>query len=360
MRKNEDVWRTAMRFGVPFGVGLAVLGSLNGVLQARRHAVDPSAHWLTIFSYLWLLATIIGVVLASQMSARASGSLGVGIRAGAITSAISTTIVFFIFVFSTALQNQLTGPSSRDDPLIVNVLLMVVILLLFSVVGGGLIGALVAIPGALFGRWQARIERLNASSLPEQPPITMHESDAPLPETPSNLDDDALMEMIEASSEDIVINPSGPKSLLFFLMASALTAGSYAMASSGQNTVIGWVGVSLFGIGILLPLVNMALNRPLLRFSVRGIAYKGAVSFWLRGQVPWQNIRLIALMPASSRLFGRYDVYVYLGNEDSERLKQLRFQNWQLPRSTHTKLHAIMIRFHRQIEENDVVVHGVE
>lgn len=360
MRKNEHGWRTAVRFGVPFGVGLAVLGSVNGIVQAHRLAVGPSARGLAIFSYLWLLAIIIGVVLASQMSARASGSLGVGVRAGAITSALSTTIVFFIFIFSTTLQNQLASPSARNDPLIVNVLLVVVILLLFSVVGGGLIGALVAIPGALFGRWQAHAERLNTPSLPEQPSFVQlepaDELSEPL-ESHGALDYEALMEMIEASSEDIVINPSLVKSLLFFLIALALAMGSYAMASSGQNVVIGWIGAGLFGLALPLAPINIVYNRPLLRFGVHGIAYKGAYSFWRRGEVPWQDVGAIVLAKAPRMLFGRYELSLFI---EGQRRWRATFQNWQLPPTTQETLEEVMFRFRHQIEENGVVMRGVE
>jgi hypothetical protein len=341
-------WWIAVRYGVPFGVGAVFVGSLNGVLQAYRQAIGPSAHGFVIFSYLWLLITIICILLAGQMSARASGSLRVGVWAGAIASALSTTIVFFIFVFSPALHNQETSQSGRTLPLAVNVLLLVVILLFFSVIGGGLFGALVALPGAWLGRRQARVERQNTPMVPE------HFADQHEP-LPNALDDIALP--ADVSSPDLTISPSWLKSMLMFLLALMFVAIGLAMTRSSDSVIVGWICVGFAGLLTPLAPINMAINRPLLRFTPDGIAYKGAYYYWRRGFVPWNEVGAIALTPASNKLFGRKELNLFI---DGVRPWRANFQNWQLPSSVKQSLRIAMVQYRRQIEENGIVVQGIE
>jgi hypothetical protein len=355
---QQKGWRIAARYGVPFGVGAAFVGSLNGIAQAYRHAVGPSAQGLVLLTYLWLLATAICVVLAAQMSARTSGSLRVGVWAGAITSMLCLTIVFAIFVFSPVLQQQLSDPNTRDLPLAETVLTTVVILLFFSVVGG-LLGALVAVPGAWLGREQARIEWLNALSLPEQS-LTHDELAVPSRAPLDALDDETFMAMVEASegsSDDIVINPSWIKSLLMFLLTLTFVVIGLAMTRSSESAVWGWLCVGFAGLLTPLAPVNMAINRPLLRFTADGIAYKGAYSFWRRGFVSWGDVGALVYSQAPSTLFGCKELSIFF---DGVRPWRATFQNWQLPFSTRKKLREAVIRFHRQIEENEIVVSGIE
>lgn len=220
---KENTWRIAARFAVPFGVVIAVLGCGVGLLRA----IDPSPQ-LRVVPYLWLLIAAICAFLAGMFAARSSESLSAGVRAGAIACALAATIVFFIFVYAPAYQRQLADPKAQVFSPVVNALLIGVILLLFCVVGGGLFGALVALPGAWFGRMQARAERLNTPALPEQPFV--YDEPTAFPREPLDALDEgtftAMIEGSEASSDDIIINPSWLKSLLFCLMALALAVGS--------------------------------------------------------------------------------------------------------------------------------------
>ena len=62
-------------------------------------------------------------------------------------------------------------------------------------------------------------------------------------------------------------------------------------------------------------------------------------------------------MLSTRRIGGRYELTIFLGGQ---RPRFARLRNWQLPSSTHTKLRAAVIRYRRQIDENEIVVQGIE
>ena len=261
--------------------------------------------------------------------------------------ALAATIVFAIFVYVPAYQRQQADPKSQMFSPLVNAVLIGLILLVFAVVGGGLFGGLASIPGALLGRAQAQSERLNTPTLPEYA-HSQHE-------LPGALDEMALV--AAASSEDITIPPNWFKSLLMFLLTLSFVAIGFAIVSSGDNAVLGWICVVLFGLLVFLAPINMAINRPLLRFSADGIAYKGAYSFWRRGFAPWDDVGAIVFSKAPNSLFGRYELNVFI---EGQRPWRGKFQNWQLPFSARKSLRLAILRYHKQIEENEIVIRGIE
>jgi hypothetical protein len=152
-----------------------------------------------------------------------------------------------------------------------------------------------------------------------------------------------------------------PKSLLFLFILLILTMVSLKYVHDTQD-VVGWFGVSLFGIGALLILLNIVFNRPPLRFTTDGVTYKGSYGLWMRGQASWKDIRAIVLAPLGAErrglpFGGCYDLNVFI---EGERPRRVTIQNWQLPTSTRKTLQAVIERFHQQIAENKIVVRGVE
>ncbi len=160
---------------------------------------------------------------------------------------------------------------------------------------------------------------------------------------------------------DIVIPLSWLKSLLLLVFSCLFAGIAYSALRSGQNTALNWIAACLFGLGIPLMLISLFISQPLLRFSIEGIAYKGA-SFFLRGQVDWEDVQAIILEPAPERqtmfgLLGRYNLRLIVGGNW---LLFVRFLSWQLPSSTQRSFREVMIRYHEQIEENEIVVRGIE
>ena len=82
MRMMVDDWRTAARYGMPFGVGLAILGCGIALLRTVDSAVDFKS-----LPYFWLLAAVICAFLAGFIAARANGSFTLGVDAGAVACA---------------------------------------------------------------------------------------------------------------------------------------------------------------------------------------------------------------------------------------------------------------------------------
>jgi hypothetical protein len=163
------------------------------------------------------------------------------------------------------------------------------------------------------------------------------------------------------TTSDIAIALSWPKSLLFLFATLLLAVGSYRIVDSGQAGV-GWFGVCLSGLTSLVILLNMVFNRPPLRITADGIVYKGSYGLWMRGWAPWRDIRAIVLAPigASRRGFplgGLYDLNVFI---EGEHTRRVTIQNWQLPFSARKSLRLAIQRFQQQIDENDIVVQGIE
>jgi len=160
---------------------------------------------------------------------------------------------------------------------------------------------------------------------------------------------------------DISLDLSWPKSLLFLSIALILTLGSFRYVYDRQ-AVVGWFGVCLFGMGVLLILLNIVFNRPPLRFTTDGVTYKGSYGLWMRGQASWKDIRAIVLAPLGAErrglpFGGRYDLNVFI---EGERPRRVTIQNWQLPTSTRKTLQVVMERYSQQIAENEIVVSSVE
>lgn len=165
------------------------------------------------------------------------------------------------------------------------------------------------------------------------------------------------------TTSDIAIALSWPKSLLFLFATLLLAVGSYRIVDSGQAGV-GWFGVCLSGLGSLVLLLNMVFNRPPLRITADGIVYKGSYGLWMRGWVPWRDKRAIVLAPigASRRGFplgGLYDLNVFIEGEHMPRHNSELAIAILRPKGAPPGSLAIQ-RFQQQIDENDIVVQGIE
>ena len=334
-----DDWRTAARYGLPFGMGLALLG---GVI-ALAAIVDPSLPLLVLL-ILWLVIGAPCAFLAAQFAARSTGSFDIGTRASAIAWAVPL-MIFAAFVYIPIFQEQQAHPNQQALPGAVRAVLAIAILLFSGALFGGLIGSVIGFPGAWLGEHQARQEQAATSS--------SREHARPHDASPSALDDPALL--TAAASGDVTIGTSWPKAILLLALGLTLALACYFMVRSGQNVVAGWAGAGLFGMAVPVALLQLLMNRPLLRFSKEGIAYKGA-NFWLRGFVPWHQVDAIWLTPSFKELFGRYELLIMIG----ERPRRLRYTNFQLPSSTRKGLRVAAIRYRKQIEENEIVVRGIE
>lgn len=342
-----DDWRKAAHFGMPFGIGLAVFG----VGIALLGFINPSTpiHDLT---YLWLMAAVICAFLAGFIGARATHVFTLGVDAGAVACATPLSIIFLIAMFGSGYHDWQIQPAGRYLPGIMNALLVGLFLSFGGAACGAVFGGLVAIPGALLGRVQARLDGAQGFLADRQGALT---------DRPRDLSDGANP-LATSVSGDITIPLSWPKSLLLLVLSCLLAGIDYSAIRSGQNTTLNWIVACMFGLAIPLMAIGLFINHPLLRFSDEGIVYKGGYLLWLRGQACWEDVQAILLEPASERLtmlglLGHHDLYLILGGKRS---RSVRFLSIQMPASTPAVLREAMVRYRRQIEENGVVVSGVE
>jgi hypothetical protein len=334
-----DKWRTAARYGMPFGIGLAVLAGVIGLLNL----FGPSSQFRAL-PYFWLLAAIICAFVAGFIAARSRGSFILGVDAGAVACAVPGAVIFLMGLGS-SVHYQETHPIGQYLPGIINAVIAFALLVPGGIACGAVFGGLASIPGALLGRIQANLDGAN------NPPTEQEDSPA----------DDEENILTDPSAPDIVIPVSWVKGLLFLVLAFLFAAVAYSVIRSGQNSTLNWIAFSMFGLSVPLMFCSLLVSHPLLRFGEEGIAYKGAY-FWLRGRARWEDVRAIFLEPASERqsmfgLFGRYELKLFFGDGG---FRKIRFLSWQLPSSTPRLLHAAMIRFSQQVAENDIVVRGVE
>lgn len=341
-RMKTNDWRTAARYGLPFGVGLMVLGC--GIELLRT--LDPSHRW-AFLTYVVLAVTAACAFLSALFASRATASFTTGVKAGAVACGVPLAVVFLIFIFIPAALRGQAHIKDSHLPGVVDVMLLGSVMFALGAVFGGVYGSVTGAVGAWLGWRQARAERRDMPSLPQQPPLGA--------ELAGSVDVVRLLASVPPG--DIIISPSWVKTPLWFGCALLMTLGSYWALSSGVNAVMAWFGIALFGIATLVAPVNMLINRPLLRLSDEGIAYKGAYTLWRRGFVPWGEIGAIVLAKAPNTLFGHYELTVFF---DGVRPWPARFQNWQLPFSTRDKLRAAVIRYRKQIDENEIVVRGIE
>lgn len=341
-------WRTAARYGAPFGVGLAILG--GGIALART--IDPS-HDFTVLPYFWLLAAVICAFLVGFIAARATGSFMLGVDAGAVACAAPMGPIFLMTMFGSSYHYQQTYTIGQFLPGIVNAAIAIALLFFGGVACGAIFGGLVSIPGALLGRIQAGLDGAKTSPADYQEPPQDHSDD--------HLD--AALLLANSSSADVTIDLSWTKSLLFLVLAFLFAAVAYSSIRIGQNTPLNWIAFCLFGLAVPLALANLVVNRPLLRFSGEGIAYRGGY-FWLRGQVAWDDIAMIDLGPPSGYgssmqelLLGRYELRIFFGDVG---FRHIRFLNWQLPSTVKQSLRIAKVRYRKQIENNDIILHGIE
>ncbi|HEX5156750.1 MAG TPA: hypothetical protein VFW17_06005 [Ktedonobacterales bacterium] len=343
-----DDWRTAARYGMPFGIGLAVFAGIIGLLNL----FGPSSQ-LRALPYFWLLAAVICAFVAGFIAARARGSFVLGVDAGAVACAAPLALIALIFGFGTVYHGQQTDSVGQYLPGFVNAAIVALLLLFGGVACGAVLGGLVGIPGALLGRIQANLDG-GASSDGETPsPPEEHSAD----------DSDPALPLTNPSSGDIVINPSWIKGSLFLVLTFLFAALAYGGIRSGQSAALSWFVFCLCGLGVPLILANLVFNHPLLRFSDEGIAYRGSY-FGLRGRVAWKDISRIDLRPPTGYgsgiqewFLGRYEIYIVC---DDAIPQTIRMMNWQLPSRVRLLLRAATIRYSQQIEKNDIVVRGVE
>jgi hypothetical protein len=333
-----DDWRTAARYGMPFGIGLAIFAGVIGLLN-----LFGSSSQLRALPYFWLMTAIICAFLAGFIAARARGSFTLGVDAGAVACAVPGAVIFLMGLGS-SVHYQETHPIGQYLPGIINAVIAFALLVPGGIACGAVFGGLASIPGALLGRIQANLD--GAYNPAEQ-------DEAPA--------DDEEAELTDPSAPDIVIPLSWVKGLAFLLLTFLFAAVAYSIIRSGQSSTLNWIVFSLFGLGVPFALANLLANHPVLRFSDAGIAFRGSY-FWLRGQARWEDVRAIFLEPATARmtLFGLMGSYNLRLVVDGKWQSEVRLLNWQLPSSTPRLLHNATIRYARQIEENEIVVRSVE
>jgi hypothetical protein len=343
-----DDWRAAARYGMPFGIGLAIFAGVIGVLN-----LFGSSSQFRALPYFWLMAAIICAFVAGFIAARVRGSFILGVDAGAVACAAPVALIALIFGFGTVYHGQLTDSVGQYLPGIVNAAIVALLLFCGGGACGAVFGGLAGSPGALLGRIQANLDGVVYSDGDMQPP----------PEEYSADDSDPTFRLTNASSKDIVIDLSWIKGSAFLVLTFLFAALAYGGIRSGQNAAISWIAFCLFGLGVPLTLANLVLNHPLLRFSEEGIAYRGSY-FGLRGRVAWKDISRIDLRPPTGYgsgiqewFLGRYELYIVC---DHAIPQSIRMMNWQLPSRVRQLLRDATIRYSQQIEENRIVVRGVE
>ena len=342
-----DDWRTAARYGMPFGIGLAVFAGIIGVLN-----LFGSSSQLRALPYFWLMTAIICAFLAGFIAARARGSFTLGVDAGAVACAAPGAVIFLMGLGS-SVHYQETHPIGQYLPGIINAVIAFALLVPGGIACGAVLGGLVGIPGALLGRIQANLDGVIYSDGETSSPPEEHSAD----------DSDPALPLTNPSSGDIVINPSWIKGSLFLVLTFLFAALAYGGIRSGQSAALSWFVFCLCGLGVPLILANLVFNHPLLRFSDEGIAYRGSY-FGLRGRVAWKDISRIDLRPPTGYgsgiqewFLGRYEIYIVC---DDAIPQTIRMMNWQLPSRVRLLLRAATIRYSQQIEKNDIVVRGVE
>jgi hypothetical protein len=345
-----DDWRTAARYGMPFGIGLAIFAGIIGLLN-----LFWSSSQLRALPYFWLMAALICAFIAGFIAARARGSFVLGEDAGAVACAAPVALVFLIFGFGTIYHGQQTDSVGQYLPGFVNAAIVALLLFCGGGACGAVFGGLAGSPGALLGRIQANLDGVTYSDGETHSPPEEHSADGSNP---------ALL-LANASSADIVIDPSWIKGSAFLVLTFLFAALAYGGIRSGQNAALSWFVFCLCGLGVPLILANLVFNHPLLRFSEEGIAYRGSY-FGLRGRVAWKDISMIDLRPPTGYgygagiqewFLGRYELYIDCGGAIPQ---TIRMMNWQLPSRVKQSLRAATIRYSRQIAENGIVVRGVE
>lgn len=138
-----------LRHGLPAAVVIAALGTANAVIQARRHAIGPSARGLVVFSYLFLLIVVLLLLAVGFRAARSTGRARAGAGAGALALGLPCA-VFLLVVTLQALPHQGTLGGAR-------IVGYVIAFLLFAGAGAAA-GGVVSMPAALVARARYRDE----------------------------------------------------------------------------------------------------------------------------------------------------------------------------------------------------------
>jgi hypothetical protein len=140
---------SGLRYGLPSALVIAALGSADALLQARRHAIGPSARWLVVFAYLFVVVVAVLLQAVGFLSTRRTGRAKSGMWAGAVAAGLPFSLFTAIVTLQTAKrQGQLNNYQIAGY----------VIAILLFVAAGGIAGALVSLPGALVGRARFRSE----------------------------------------------------------------------------------------------------------------------------------------------------------------------------------------------------------
>jgi hypothetical protein len=131
----------ALRNGLSAGVVIMVLGSANAAVQAWRHTAGPSARWLVVFSYLFVLITALLLLRAGYRSSRLTGRLNAGTLAGAVAVAPPATLL----VIAANLQTLVRQHTWTE-------IVSTLVAILLIAAAGALVGAIVSLPAALLAR----------------------------------------------------------------------------------------------------------------------------------------------------------------------------------------------------------------
>lgn len=139
----------ALRNGLIGAVIIAALGSVNALVQARRHAIGPSAQALVVFSYLFILVAVLLLLAVGFLTARSTGRVGAGAWAGAITAGLPSALLVLVVSLQTTIPQDLPRSTQIAGD--------VIAILLFAA-AGALAGTVVSLLGTLVGRVRYRVE----------------------------------------------------------------------------------------------------------------------------------------------------------------------------------------------------------
>ena len=268
----------ALRYGLPNALAIAALGGADAALQAWRHAIGPSARSLVAFSYLFVLVVVVLLLAAAFLAARSNGRLPAGLWAGAIATALPSTLFLLVLVLQmSARQSAVSGTQIAG---------YVIAVLLFAA-GGALAGAIVSLPAALAGR--ARYRGEHAAELAAIAAERAARKAAPrAPDARPKTKDDVPWITVwlgVAAIVSIVMAPDFAAELAYdaftewqglMLAAGTLAAGAALLKAAGR---VRWLGYVFDWLGVMS--LCFALVLAIAEVTGWGIYLLGGPAVWL-------------------------------------------------------------------------------
>ncbi len=258
----------ALRYGLPSAVAIAVLGGADVALQARRHAIGPSARGLVVFSYLFVLVVVVLLLAVGFLAAGSNGRLRAGMRAGAVAASPPSALFMLVVVLQTiARQGSPSGTQIAGD----------VIAFLLFFVAGALAGAIVSLPGALVGcahyrgEHAAELAALTAERAAQRAAQRAARREAASrPKEKTSPREWAFVWLVIAAIVVIVVAPDFAAELAYdaftlwqglLLAAGALAVGAALLKSAGHVRWLGyvfdWLGVMALCFAVVLAIAEV-------------------------------------------------------------------------------------------------------